>query len=45
MYYRPSQDGIVFCQEKIIDGTWEEIPNKTLAAFHPGENVRIVNCN
>jgi len=45
MYYSLLQDGIVFCQEKIIEGTWEDIPNRTLAAFHPGENVRLVPCN
>ena len=45
MYYSVLQDGIVFCQEKIIDSRWELIPNKTLVAFHPGENVRMVPCN
>jgi predicted glutamine amidotransferase len=45
MYYSVLDDGIVFCQEKIIDTTWEEIPNKTLVAFHPGENIRVVPCD
>ena len=45
MYYRVFTKGIVFCQEKIIDGRWEPIQNKTLVAFHPGEDVRIVPCN
>ena len=45
MYYSMMQDGIVFCQEKIIDTAWKEIPNKTLVAYHPGEDVRIVSCN
>ena len=45
MYYSTMHDGIVFCQEKIIDTAWKEIPNKTLVAYHPGEDVRIVSCN
>ena len=45
MYYSVLQGGIVFCQEKVIDSTWEQVPNKTLVAFHPGENVRVVPCN
>jgi len=45
MYYALSQNGIVFCQEKIADGTWEAIPNKTLVAFHPGEDPKIIPCN
>jgi hypothetical protein len=45
MYYSAIQNGIIFCQEKIIDATWEEVPNKTLAAFHPGEDLRMVPCD
>jgi predicted glutamine amidotransferase len=44
MYYSLFQEGIVFCQEKIIDAKWEEIPNKTLVAFHPGQDVGTVPC-
>jgi predicted glutamine amidotransferase len=45
MYYSLWEEGIVFCQEKIINGVWEEVPNKTLVVFHPGENVRVVSCD
>jgi len=45
MYYRLFQNGIVFCQQKIIDGEWEEIPNKTLAAYHPDEGVKTIPCD
>jgi len=44
MYYSLIENGILFCQEQIIDSTWEEIPNETLVVFHPGEKVTIVPC-
>jgi len=44
MYYGVLQTGVVFCQEKIIDISWQELPNKTLATFHPRENVKIISC-
>ena len=44
-YYSLLQNGIVFCQEKIIDTTWEAIPNKTLIALNPVEGLRIVPCD
>ena len=45
LYYSVLQEGIVFCQEKLIESPWVEIPNKTLVAFHPGEKIRMVPCN
>jgi predicted glutamine amidotransferase len=44
LYYSLLREGIVFCQEKIINSSWEEIPNRTLVAFNPGERVKIVPC-
>ena len=45
LYYSLLSEGIVFSQEKIIDSSWEEIPNKTLVTFHPGERVKIIPCS
>lgn len=44
MYYSALEDGIVFCQEKIIESNWVSIPNRTLAAFHGDGEIRKVSC-
>ena len=44
MYYCSFQNGIVFCQEKIIDLPWKELPNKTTAAFQPDGRLRVLPC-
>jgi predicted glutamine amidotransferase len=43
MYYSVLDNGVVICQEKIIESNWNSIPNRTLVAFHGGE-IKTLSC-
>jgi len=36
LHYCALRDGVVICQEKLVERNWNSIPNRTLVAFHPG---------